>query len=44
LGAPLALIRRDYLERSTFGFAVALDLLLNLVVFFYISRMLHPAE
>jgi ABC-2 type transport system permease protein len=43
-GAPLALIRRDYQERSTFRFAVALDLLfgiLNLVVFFYISRVLH---
>lgn len=47
-GPILALIRRDYLERRTFRFALALDLLfgmLNLVVYFYISHVLrHPAR
>lgn len=47
MSAVLALIRRDYQERNTFRFAIALDLLfgvLNLVVFFYISRVLHHAS
>jgi ABC-type multidrug transport system permease subunit len=42
--AVLALIRRDYRERRTFRFAVALDLvfgMLNLVVYFYISHVLR---
>ena len=46
-GALLALIRRDYEERNTFRLAVAMDLLfgiLNLVVFFYISRVLRRPE
>jgi ABC-type multidrug transport system permease subunit len=46
--AVAALIRADYQERSTFRFAVAFDFafgILNLVIFFYISRVLrHPSH